>query len=282
VPNGCDELLMIIVLKPHTPSATVDRMLAAIATAGCTPLHLPGSERVVLGAIGDERALAALHFEADPAVEAVKPILAPYTRVGREVHPHDTVFSVGSETIGGGRFTLIVDGSLGRAFLPEQRELVTVGYPPEAATVAAAALVVPGDRMRDGRLLDAVAARGIPVFLRRGDAATLDELLVAAEQIVAGGNGKVALVDGGIRGFEPTASRSIDFAAIAYLKERSHLPVFVDPSEAGGRSRIAPLVKAALVVGADGALVTGVLPAPLATLAQEVEALAAVAGKEFP
>jgi 3-deoxy-7-phosphoheptulonate synthase len=276
---------MIIVLKPHTPSATVDRMLAAIAAAGCTPLHLPGSERVVLGAIGDERALAALHFEADPAVEAVKPILAPYTRVGREVHPHDTVFSVGGETIGGGRFTLIVDGSLGsrarHAPAASPPSLVSVGYPPEAATVAADALVVPGDRMRDARLLDAVSARGIPVFLRRGDAATLDELLVAAEQIVAGGNGKVALVDGGIRGFEPTTSRSIDFAAIAYLKERSHLPVFVDPSEAGGRSRIAPLVKAALVVGADGAFVSGVLPAPLATLAQELEALAAVAGKEF-
>ncbi len=276
---------MIIVLKPHAPSATVDRILAAIAAAGCTPLHLPGSERVVLGAIGDERALAALHFDADPAVEAVKPILAPYTRVGREVHPHDTVFSVGTRTIGGGRFTLIVDGSLGyprNAEAEPHGTLVSVGYPPEAATVPASALVVPGDRMRDARLLDAVAARGIPVFLRRGDAATLDELLVAAEQIVAGGNGKVALVDGGIRGFEPTASRSIDFAAIAYLKERSHLPVFVDPSEAGGRSRIAPLVKASLVVGADGAFVTGLLPAALAKLAQELEAIAAVAGKEFP
>ena len=280
---------MIIVLKPHTPSATVDRMLAAIAAAGCTPLHLPGSERVVLGAIGDERSLAALHLEVDPAVEAVKPILAPYTRVGREVHPHDTVFSVGTHTIGGGRFTLVIDGSLGSPCVPRRdagsepdRALVSVGYPPEAATVSAAALVVPGDRMRDARLLDAVAARGIPAFLRRGDAATLDEMLVAAEQIVAGGNGKVALVDGGIRGFEPTASRSIDFAAIAYLKERSHLPVFVDPSEAGGRSRIAPLVKAALVVGADGAFINGLLRGPLGTLAQELGALAAVAGKEFP
>jgi len=270
---------MILVLKPHTPSATVDRMLAAIAAAGCTPLHLPGSERVVLGAIGDERALAALHFERDPAVEAVKPILAPYTRVGREVHPHDTVFAVGAETIGGGRFTLIVDGVVGGAGVTSVG-LVVVGYPPEAATVAAAALVVPGDRMRDAYLLDAVAARRLPVFLRRNEAATLDELLVAAERIVAGGNAAVALVDGGIRGFEPTAPRSIDFAAISYLKERSHLPVFVDPSEAG--RRVAPLVKAALVVGADGAFLSGVAPGALATLAQELEALAAVSGKEFP
>ena len=68
---------------------------------------MPGVERVVLGALGDERVLATLNLEGHPMVESVKPILAPYKLVSREMHPHDTVVKVGGVAIGGRGFAVI-------------------------------------------------------------------------------------------------------------------------------------------------------------------------------
>jgi 3-deoxy-7-phosphoheptulonate synthase len=68
---------------------------------------MPGIERVVLGALGDERVLAELNLACHPAVESVKPILTPYKLVGRELHPHDTVVNVGGVPVGGRQFTVI-------------------------------------------------------------------------------------------------------------------------------------------------------------------------------
>lgn len=98
---------MIIVLKRDAPADTAERLLARIREAGLQPLHMPGSERVVLGAIGDERVLAELSLDSDADVESVKPILAPYKLVSRELHPHDTVVNIGSVPVGGDRLTVI-------------------------------------------------------------------------------------------------------------------------------------------------------------------------------
>ncbi len=98
---------MIIVLKADAPPGTAERLLGRIADAGLQPLHMPGSERVVLGAIGDERVLAELALDSDPEVEAVKPILAPYKLVSRELHPHDTVVRIGGTAIGGGKLAVV-------------------------------------------------------------------------------------------------------------------------------------------------------------------------------
>ena len=93
---------MIIVMKPQASQEDVDQILARIAAKGLKPLHMPGAERVVLGALGDERVLAELDLEAEPQVESVKPILAPYKLVSRELHPHDTLVRIGNATFGGG------------------------------------------------------------------------------------------------------------------------------------------------------------------------------------
>jgi len=98
---------MIIVLKPDAPADSADRLLERISSAGLQPLHMPGSERVVLGALGDERILSELALDGDPAVESVKPILAPYKLVSRELHPHDTVVDVGGVPIGGEKLAVI-------------------------------------------------------------------------------------------------------------------------------------------------------------------------------
>ena len=75
---------MIIVLKPTADAAVAEEILAQIEAKGCRPLHMPGSERVVLGALGDERVLAELQLENHPSVEQVQPILTPYKLVSRE------------------------------------------------------------------------------------------------------------------------------------------------------------------------------------------------------
>jgi 3-deoxy-7-phosphoheptulonate synthase len=98
---------MIIVMKPNVPDDAVQELLERIEAKGLRPLHMPGSERVVLGALGDERVLADLALENHPYVEAVKPILAPYKLVSRELHPHDTIVNIGGVSIGGSRFALI-------------------------------------------------------------------------------------------------------------------------------------------------------------------------------
>ena len=98
---------MIIVLKPDAPADSAQRLLDRIQGAGLKPLHMPGSERVVLGALGDERVLAELALDSDPAVESVKEILAPYKLVSRELHPHDTVVDVGGVPVGGDRLAVI-------------------------------------------------------------------------------------------------------------------------------------------------------------------------------
>ena len=91
---------MIIVLKPEASESEAREILDHIAALGLRPLHMPGTERVVLGAIGDERVLGSLHLEGYPQVESVQPILAPYKLVGRELHPHDTIVRIGNVSVG--------------------------------------------------------------------------------------------------------------------------------------------------------------------------------------
>ncbi|OGL42547.1 MAG: 3-deoxy-7-phosphoheptulonate synthase [Candidatus Schekmanbacteria bacterium RBG_13_48_7] len=92
-----------------------------------------------------------------------------------------------------------------------------------------------------------------PVFLKRGFMATVEEFLLSAEYLIQGGNKRVILCERGIRTFETITRNTLDINAVPVLKRMSHLPVFVDPCHASGRSDIVlPLSKAALVAGADG------------------------------
>jgi 3-deoxy-7-phosphoheptulonate synthase len=110
--------------------------------------------------------------------------------------------------------------------------------------------------MQNFDLLKAVGRTGKPVLLKRGLSATIDELLAAAEYILAEGNPNVILCERGIRTFEPATRNTLDLSAVPVLRERSHLPVFVDPSHGVGVRRwIRPLCRAAKAVGAHGILV---------------------------
>jgi 3-deoxy-7-phosphoheptulonate synthase len=110
--------------------------------------------------------------------------------------------------------------------------------------------------MQNFDLLKEVGKLKKPVLLKRGLANTVEELLMSAEYIFSSGNDKVILCERGIRTFETMTRNTLDLAAVALLKQKSHLPVIVDPSHASGiRSLVPPLAKAAMAVGADGLMI---------------------------
>lgn len=95
-----------------------------------------------------------------------------------------------------------------------------------------------------------------PILLKRGLSATIEELLMAAEYIMAGGNERIILCERGIRTFETYTRNTLDLSAIPIIKKKSHLPIIVDPSHATGLWwLVEPLAKAALAVGADGIMI---------------------------
>jgi 3-deoxy-7-phosphoheptulonate synthase len=95
-----------------------------------------------------------------------------------------------------------------------------------------------------------------PVLLKRGIAATLEELLLSAEYILAGGNYDVMLCERGIRTFETYTRNTMDISAIPVIKKLSHLPMLADPSHGTGRrDKVAPMARASVAAGCDGLLI---------------------------
>jgi 3-deoxy-7-phosphoheptulonate synthase len=110
--------------------------------------------------------------------------------------------------------------------------------------------------MQNFDLLREVGKIHKPILLKRGLSSTIEELLMSAEYIMSSGNTQVILCERGIRTFETATRNTLDLSAVVALKQKSHLPVIVDPSHASGlRSFVTPLAKAALAVGADGVMV---------------------------
>ena len=110
--------------------------------------------------------------------------------------------------------------------------------------------------MQNFALLEAIGSTRKPVMLKRGQSATIQELLMAAEYIIKNGNQQVVLCERGIRTFETMTRNTLDLGSIPLIKRLTHLPIIVDPSHGTGDWRlILPLSRAALAVGADGLMV---------------------------
>jgi 3-deoxy-7-phosphoheptulonate synthase len=110
--------------------------------------------------------------------------------------------------------------------------------------------------MQNYFLLRALGEIRKPVLLKRGMSATMEELLLSAEYILAGGNYNVILCERGIRTFETYTRNTLDIAAIPVIKKLSHLPMLADPSHGTGRrDKVAPMARAAVAAGADGLLI---------------------------
>jgi 3-deoxy-7-phosphoheptulonate synthase len=167
----------------------------------------------------------------------------------------------------------------------------------EAVAEHADVLQIGARNMQNFSLLSEVGRVQRPVLLKRGLSATLKELVMAAEYIMAEGNRDVILCERGIRTYETATRNTLDISAIPVLKTETHLPVIVDPSHAGGRaSLVAPLAFAAIAAGADGLIVEvhpnpekamsdgdqSLTPAAFSEMMRGLRAFAEAAGRTLP
>jgi len=150
--------------------------------------------------------------------------------------------------------------------------------------------------MQNFALLKRAGRSSLPIFLKRGMSATLEEFLMAAEYIVSEGNGRVFLCERGVRTFVDHTRYTLDLAIVPAVKIFSHLPIFVDPSHGTGqRDKVVPLARAAVAVGADGVMVEvhhrpdkalsdgpqAILPEQCRALVNDLRALAGVVGRRW-
>lgn len=303
---------MIIILRPGSSKEEADKILSKIKSAGLEPLFLPGEEKIVLGAIGDERVLAGLELSSFSSVEKIVPVLKPHKLSNRQFQEESSVVDVSGVSIGGSAPVVIAgpcsveseeqivstakavkaSGAVilrggawkprtspysfqgleqeGLEFLVNARSETGLPFVTEVVSDSDVDLVaqkadmlqIGARNMQNFRLLQAVGETRVPVLLKRGPVASLNELLMAAEYIMKGGNSSVVLCERGIKTFFSDTRNTLDLAAVPLLKKESHLPVIVDPSHGTGvRELIAPMSKAALAVGADG-LIIEVHPEP--------------------
>ena len=262
------------------------------------PQLLPGVERIVQ--ISESYKLANLKFHPDPTVVSVGnvkiggghfAILAGPCAIESRDQLFETahaVISGGAQILRGGAFKprsspysfqgLEVEGL---KYMAEVREKTGIPVVTEVTSERAVEAAIPyvdmlqiGARnMQNFELLKAVGKTKLPVFLKRGLSATIDEWLNAAEYVMSAGNESVVLCERGIRTFETATRNTLDLSCIPVLRERTHLPIVIDPSHATGhRELVAPMAKAAAAAGADGLMIE-VHPNPAIALSDGPQSL---------
>jgi len=306
---------MIVVTQLGITPDALDRIVEQIESTGLRAHIMRGSERTVIGCIGDDARLRELALTQLEGVEQVMPVLKPYKLASRAFSLGSTAIRFGdpAATVIGGREITVIAGPCsvegpemmhetarvvqragarlmrGGAFKPRTSPYAFQGMgedglkilaevraetgmpvvtevmdPRQVELVASYAdvLQIGARNMQNFALLSEVGRVQRPVLLKRGLSGTIVELLMAAEYVMAQGNGDVILCERGIRTFETATRNTLDVAAIPVLKRETHLPVIVDPSHAGGKAwLVAPLAMSAIAAGADG-LIVEVHPTP--------------------
>jgi 3-deoxy-7-phosphoheptulonate synthase len=338
---------MIIVMQPDAGADQIEAVEAKIRAHGLQVHVSRGTERTLIGAVGDERALEPEMFDPMPGVEKSMHIVKQYKMVAREWHKDNTIIEVAGIPIGGSTVQVIA-GPCSVETLP-QMEAAAAGakaggarlmrggaFKPRTSPYAFQGKGVEGLEMlrssadahglpivtelMDVRMLETflhydvdviqIGTRNMqnfdllkevgrikkPVILKRGMSATINEWLMAAEYIAAGGNHNIIFCERGIRTFETAYRNVLDVTAIPVLKRETHLPVIVDPSHAGGKAWMVPALScAAVAAGADGLLIEihpnpcealcdadqALTPAEFATLMGRLGAIARAIGRDI-
>jgi 3-deoxy-7-phosphoheptulonate synthase len=299
----------IIVLKKGATGKELRHIVKKLEKRGFSAHISKGTERTVIGVIGDTSKITedeSNAFGSMSGVEKIHRIIQPFKLASRDFRSKDTVIRVGRNSIGGKKIqviagpcavenlqTLMEIGEAvkkagatfirGGAFKPRSSPYSFQGLGEEGMIILSEAkkktglpvvteIMDPRDmeiilryadiiqigarNMQNFRLLQEVGSHNRPVLLKRGLSATIKELLMAAEYIIARGNSRVILCERGIRTFETATRNTLDLNAIPVLKKLSHLPVVVDPSHGAGKwDLVAPMAKAAIAAGADGLII---------------------------
>ena len=192
----------------------------------------------------------------------------------------------------------------GLKILADVRKKTGLGVVTEITSVSQADLMkkyvdvvqIGARNMQNFELLKCVGRLGMPVVLKRGLASTIQEWLMSAEYIMAGGNNDVILCERGIRTFEPYTRNTLDLSAIPVLKKLTHLPIIIDPSHATGiREKVSPMARAAVAAGADALMIEvhnnpdealsdgpqSLYPEQFGQLTRDIYVIAPVVGKQL-
>ena len=284
----------------------VENVVKRIEKDGFVAHLSDGSERTIIGLIGDDRPIDRRTYEVMEGVEKSVQVLQPFKLVSRDLQDHDSIVKVGEVEFGGMGIGIIAGpcsvedrsqllesahavkeagaqalrggafkprsspysfqglGEEGLQILAEAREqtglpVVTEIMTPEQLPLIseyADMLQIGARNMQNYELLKTVGRSTLPVLLKRGLMATLEELLMSAEYILAEGNRNVILCERGIRTFEKYTRNTTDINALPVLKSLTHLPVILDPSHGVGKwNFVTPVALAGIAAGADGLII---------------------------
>ena len=323
----------------------IDNVVKRIEKDGFVAHLSDGSERTIIGLIGDDRPIDRRTYEVMEGVEKSVQVLQPFKLVSRDLQDRDSIVKVGEVEFGGIGIGIIAGpcsvedrgqllesahvvkeagahalrggafkprsspysfqglGEEGLQILAEAREqtglpIVTEIMTPEQLPLIseyADMLQIGARNMQNYELLKTVGRSTLPVLLKRGMMATLEELLMSAEYILAEGNRNVILCERGIRTFEKYTRNTTDINAVPVLKSLTHLPVILDPSHGVGKwNFVTPVALAGIAAGADGLIIEvhpnpeealsdggqSLIPERFANLVQKTRAIATTIGRE--
>ena len=336
---------MIIIMRAGATQIQIDNVVKRIEKDGFVAHLSDGSERTIIGLIGDDRPIDRRTYEVMEGVEKSVQVLQPFKLVSRDLQDRDSIVKVGEVEFGGIGIGIIAGpcsvedrgqllesahvvkeagahalrggafkprsspysfqglGEEGLQILAEAREqtglpIVTEIMTPEQLPLIseyADMLQIGARNMQNYELLKTVGRSTLPVLLKRGMMATLEELLMSAEYILAEGNRNVILCERGIRTFEKYTRNTTDINAVPVLKSLTHLPVILDPSHGVGKwNFVTPVALAGIAAGADGLIIEvhpnpeealsdggqSLLPERFADLVQKTRAIATTIGRE--
>ncbi len=298
---------MIITVKKEAPQQEIDKLIQGFEKRGLQVTLIHGDNYNVFGLVGDTAGLDDKTIRANPFVEEVTRIAAPYKKANRLFHPQDSVIDVAGIKIGGNEKIVVIGGPCsieganetleiaeavkdagadmlrGGAYKPRTSPYAFQGMGTEGVLAMVEArkqtglpivselmsadkldefveyvdLIQIGARnMQNFDLLKAVGKVNKPVLLKRGLANTIEEWIMAAEYIMSEGNQNVIFCERGIRTFEKYTRNTLDLSVVPIIKEKTHLPIIIDPSHATGDWKlIESMSLAAIAAGADGLII---------------------------
>lgn len=298
---------MIISTKKGTPQEELQKIISGFEAQGLEVTLIRGTDYNVFGLVGDTTKINDKVVAANPWVESVTRVSAPYKKANRLFHAADTIVDVAGVKIGGKENVVVIGGpcsveceqqavDIAKAVKAAGGRMLRGGaYKPRTSPYAFQGLGTEGildlvkareetdlpivselmseDRidefeeyvdlvqigarnMQNFQLLKAVGKMKKPVLLKRGLANTIEEWIMSAEYIMAGGNENVIFCERGIRTFEPYTRNTLDLSVIPIIKEKTHLPIVIDPSHATGNWRyVEAMSLAAVAAGADGLII---------------------------
>ena len=298
---------MIITMKKDAPEQEIKNLMESIEAKGVKVTMIQGTNYNVFGLVGDTTVIDDRMITANPYVDNVKRIAAPYKKANRLFHPLDSVIDGDGIKVGGKEKIVVIGGPCsvegeesvmriakavkeaggcmlrGGAYKPRTSPYSFQGMGLEGLKCMYKAkqaynmpivselmsekkldefeeyvdLIQVGARnMQNFDLLKALGKSKKPVLLKRGLANTMEEWIMAAEYIMAGGNENVIMCERGIRTFETYTRNTLDLSVIPIIKSKTHLPIIIDPSHAtGDRKLVESMSLAAIAAGADGLII---------------------------